>query len=74
MIRVVVQNLAQNSVRYAEPGAHLSLILRHEDGGVAFIAADDGVEVAEDVPSSSSASTAGTGPGPRAGPSSVWRS
>jgi two-component system, OmpR family, phosphate regulon sensor histidine kinase PhoR len=51
MIRVVVQNLAQNAVRYAGPGAHLSLTLRHEDGGVAFIASDDGVGVlAEDVP------------------------
>jgi two-component system phosphate regulon sensor histidine kinase PhoR len=51
MIRVVVQNLAQNAVRYAGPGAHVTLSLRHEDGGVAFIAADDGVGVlAEDVP------------------------
>jgi two-component system, OmpR family, phosphate regulon sensor histidine kinase PhoR len=51
MIRVVVQNLAQNAVRYAGPGAHVSLTLRHEDGGVAFIASDDGVGVlAEDVP------------------------
>jgi two-component system, OmpR family, phosphate regulon sensor histidine kinase PhoR len=51
MIRVVVQNLAQNAVRYAGPGAHVSLALRHEDGGVAFIVSDDGVGVlAEDVP------------------------
>jgi len=51
MIRVVVQNLAQNAVRYAGPGAHVTLTLRHEDGGVAFIASDDGVGVlAEDVP------------------------
>ena len=51
MIRVVVQNLAQNAVRYAGPGSQLSLTLRHEIGGVAFIAADDGVGVlAEDVP------------------------
>jgi two-component system, OmpR family, phosphate regulon sensor histidine kinase PhoR len=51
MIRVVVQNLAQNAVRYAGPGAHVSLKLRREDGGVAFITSDDGVGVlAEDVP------------------------
>jgi two-component system, OmpR family, phosphate regulon sensor histidine kinase PhoR len=51
MIRVVVQNLAQNAVRYAGPGAHLQLTLRHEEGGVALIASDDGVGVlAEDVP------------------------
>ncbi len=43
MIRVVVQNLAQNAVRYAGPGAHVSVTLRHEDGGVALIVADDGV-------------------------------
>ena len=51
MIRVVAQNLAQNAVRYAGPGAHVTLTLRHEDGGVAFIVSDDGVGVlAEDVP------------------------
>ncbi|HJS70546.1 MAG TPA: ATP-binding protein [Gaiellaceae bacterium] len=51
MIRVVAQNLAQNAVRYAGPGAHVSLTLRHEDGGVALIVSDDGVGVlAEDVP------------------------
>jgi signal transduction histidine kinase len=51
MIRVVVQNLVQNAVRYAGPGAHLSLTLRHENGGVTLIAADDGVGVLpEDVP------------------------
>jgi two-component system phosphate regulon sensor histidine kinase PhoR len=51
MIRVVVQNLAQNAVRYAGPGAHVSVMLRHEDGGVAFLVSDDGVGVlAEDVP------------------------
>jgi two-component system, OmpR family, phosphate regulon sensor histidine kinase PhoR len=51
MIRVVVQNLVQNAVRYAGPGARLSLTLRHENGGVALIASDDGVGVLpEDVP------------------------
>ena len=51
MIRVVVQNLAQNAVRYAGPGAHVSVTLRHEDGGVASSSRDDGVGVLEeDVP------------------------
>jgi two-component system phosphate regulon sensor histidine kinase PhoR len=52
MIRVIIQNLAQNSIRYAGPGAHLRLSLRREDdGGVTLAAADDGVGVAEaDLP------------------------
>ncbi|MGH3021496.1 MAG: sensor histidine kinase [Gaiellaceae bacterium] len=51
MIRVVVQNLAQNAIRYAGPGAHLGLSLRREDGAVTLAAADDGVGVPEeDVP------------------------
>ncbi|HXV58131.1 MAG TPA: ATP-binding protein [Gaiellaceae bacterium] len=51
MIRVVVENLAENAVRYAGPGAHLRLSLRREDGAAVLVAADDGVGVApEDVP------------------------
>ncbi len=51
MIRVVVQNLAQNAVRYAGPGAHLRLSVRITDGGVELAASDDGVGVAErDLP------------------------
>ncbi|HWB57740.1 MAG TPA: ATP-binding protein [Gaiellaceae bacterium] len=51
MIRVVAQNLAQNAVRYAGPGAHLRLTLREQDGAVELAAADDGVGVAEaDIP------------------------
>ncbi len=51
MIRVVVQNLAQNSVRYAGPGAHLKLAARNGEGGVELVASDDGVGVAErDLP------------------------
>ena len=46
MIRVVVQNLAANAVRYAGPGAHLRLSARHVDGGVELVAADDGIGVA----------------------------
>jgi two-component system sensor histidine kinase SenX3 len=48
MIRVVAQNLAENAIRYAGPGARLTLALHHEDGGAALVASDDGVGVAED--------------------------
>jgi two-component system phosphate regulon sensor histidine kinase PhoR len=48
MIRVIVQNLSQNAIRYAGPGARLVLSIRNEDDGVALVAADDGVGVAED--------------------------
>jgi two-component system phosphate regulon sensor histidine kinase PhoR len=48
MIRVVVQNLAQNSIRYAGPGAQLHLSLRREDGAVTLVAADDGIGVPEE--------------------------
>ena len=48
MIRVVVQNLAQNGVRYAGPGARLRLFVRHAEDGVELVAADDGIGVAED--------------------------
>ncbi len=51
MIRVVVQNLAENALRYAGPGAHLRLSVRREENGVTLVAADDGVGVApEDLP------------------------
>ncbi|MGH3113559.1 MAG: sensor histidine kinase, partial [Gaiellaceae bacterium] len=48
MIRVVAQNLAQNAIRYAGPGARLTLSVKHEDGGTALTASDDGVGVAEE--------------------------
>jgi len=48
MIRVVAQNLAQNSVRYAGPGARLKLSLRHAGEGAELVAADNGVGVAEE--------------------------
>jgi two-component system, OmpR family, phosphate regulon sensor histidine kinase PhoR len=48
MIRVVLQNLGQNAVRYAGPGARLRLAVRHADGGVELVAADNGVGIAEE--------------------------
>jgi two-component system phosphate regulon sensor histidine kinase PhoR len=51
MIRVVVQNLAQNAIRHAGPGAGLTLSVAHEEGAAVLQAVDDGVGVAEeDVP------------------------
>jgi two-component system phosphate regulon sensor histidine kinase PhoR len=52
MLRVVVQNLVQNAIRYAGEGATLRLsALRSPDGGVTLAAADDGAGVAEaDLP------------------------
>ena len=41
MIRVIVQNLAENAIRYAGPGAHVGSP-RAIDGGVELVAADDG--------------------------------
>ncbi|HXV33474.1 MAG TPA: ATP-binding protein [Gaiellaceae bacterium] len=48
MIRVVVQNLAQNSIRYAGPGARLRLSLGHTEDAIELVAADDGIGVAEE--------------------------
>jgi two-component system phosphate regulon sensor histidine kinase PhoR len=48
MIRVIVQNLAQNAVRYAGPGADLRLLAHDSEDGVELVAADDGVGVAEE--------------------------
>jgi two-component system, OmpR family, phosphate regulon sensor histidine kinase PhoR len=51
MIRVIVQNLAQNSIRYAGPGARVTVTVRRENGGAELVVADDGVGVAErDLP------------------------
>ncbi|TMJ95428.1 MAG: hypothetical protein E6G67_07185 [Actinobacteria bacterium] len=48
MIRVVARNLAENAVRYAGPGSHLSLSVERVERQVVLTAADDGVGVAED--------------------------
>ena len=48
MLRVVVENLVENSLRYAGPGATLTLSLGREDGSVVLAASDDGAGVAEE--------------------------
>ncbi|HEX2045846.1 MAG TPA: ATP-binding protein [Gaiellaceae bacterium] len=48
MIRVVAENLAENAVRYAGPGARLTLSVHRDDAGAALVASDDGVGVAEE--------------------------
>jgi two-component system phosphate regulon sensor histidine kinase PhoR len=51
MLRVVVENLAANAIRYAGPGATLRLSVVSEDGSVVIEAADDGAGVDEaDIP------------------------
>jgi signal transduction histidine kinase len=47
MLRVVAQNLAENAIRYAGPGATLQLSAEQEDGVVVLRASDDGVGVPE---------------------------
>jgi two-component system phosphate regulon sensor histidine kinase PhoR len=51
MLRVVVENLAANAIRYAGHGATLRLSVSAADGGVILEAADDGAGVEEaDLP------------------------
>jgi signal transduction histidine kinase len=51
MLRVVVENLAENALRYAGPGATLRLELDRMGGEAVLTAADDGAGVAsDDVP------------------------
>ena len=51
MLRVVAQNLAQNAIRYAGPGATFRLSVWREDDQVVLTAADDGIGVLErDLP------------------------
>lgn len=51
MLQVVAQNLAENAVRYAGPGATFTLSVRREHGSVVLSGADDGIGVLEqDVP------------------------
>jgi signal transduction histidine kinase len=48
MLRIVVQNLAENALRHAGEGARCQLVLRSEDAARILAARDDGVGVAED--------------------------
>jgi len=51
MIRVVAENLMQNAIRYAGPGATFTLSLRRVDGAAELVASDDGIGVSEhDLP------------------------
>ena len=48
MLRVVAQNLAENAIRYAGPGATLALLIEtNADGSVTLLASDDGIGVEE---------------------------
>jgi two-component system, OmpR family, phosphate regulon sensor histidine kinase PhoR len=47
MLRVVARNLAENSIRYAGPGATFSLVVERENGTVALTGRDDGVGIEE---------------------------
>jgi signal transduction histidine kinase len=49
MLRVVAQNLAENAIRYAGPGATFTLAIeRADDGDVVLRGTDDGVGVGEE--------------------------
>lgn len=48
MLRVVAQNLAENAIRYAGPGASFTLAIERVDGSVVLRGTDDGVGVAEE--------------------------
>jgi two-component system, OmpR family, phosphate regulon sensor histidine kinase PhoR len=45
MLRVVAQNLAENAIRYAGPGATFELRVGYEPAGIALVARDDGIGV-----------------------------
>jgi two-component system, OmpR family, phosphate regulon sensor histidine kinase PhoR len=47
MLRVVAENLAENAIRYAGPGATFTLAVALEGGGVVLRGTDDGVGVDE---------------------------
>ncbi len=51
MLRVIVQNLAENAIRYAGHDSVFTISIRHEADGVVLAASDDGIGVAErDLP------------------------
>jgi signal transduction histidine kinase len=47
MLRVVAQNLAENAIRYAGPGASFTLAVEQTDQGIVVRGTDDGVGVAD---------------------------
>jgi two-component system sensor histidine kinase SenX3 len=51
MLRVVAQNLAENAIRYAGPGAVATLSVEGDEGAVVLAVRDNGAGVAEtDLP------------------------
>ncbi len=48
MLRVLAQNLAENAIRHAGPGASFVLSVERSDGGIVLRGADDGVGVGVD--------------------------
>jgi two-component system phosphate regulon sensor histidine kinase PhoR len=48
MLRVVLENLVANSIRYAGPGARCRVSAEQRDGTVSLVVADDGQGVADD--------------------------
>ncbi len=48
MLRVIAQNLAENAIRYAGPGATFTLAVEREDGTIVLRGTDDGVGVDEE--------------------------
>ena len=48
MLRVIAQNLAENAIRYAGPGARFVLAAERADGAAVVRGSDDGVGVHED--------------------------
>ena len=49
MLRVVAQNLAENAIRYAGPGATFTLAVERDEDGIVLRGTDDGVGVEEEV-------------------------
>jgi len=48
MLRVIAQNLAENAIRYAGPGATFTLAVEQVDGTIVLRGTDDGVGVDEE--------------------------
>jgi signal transduction histidine kinase len=48
LVRVIAQNLAENAIRYAGPGATFTLAVERTDEGIVLRGTDDGIGVPED--------------------------